>query len=164
MRKLFALCFISLLFAAGLSAAADRPARPRRDLVGLRVGMTEEAAHRRLEKMGHPRKEEQGEEEEEGREEVWEVRDPYFSHVIVGFDEGGRIRYVTAVAREGGRSRMRYSDVASLKTARQEGDVSINNYHFVWELSRRGKEPRCFVEARGRDPLYLSTYTIKKAE
>ncbi|HKQ52472.1 MAG TPA: hypothetical protein VJT74_08895 [Pyrinomonadaceae bacterium] len=81
------------------------------------------------------------------------MRDPFFSHVIVGFDEKERVRYVTAVAREGGTSRMRYSDVASLKTARQEGDVSINNYRYVWELARRGREPQ-----------YLSTYTIKKAE
>ncbi len=163
MRKLIALCFISLLVAACVSAAAERPVRPRRDIVGLRIGMTEEAARRRLEQIGRPRKEEQ-EEEEEGREEVWEVRDPFFSHVIVGFDEKERVRYVTAVAREGGSRRMRYSDVASLKTARQEGDVSINNYRYVWELARRGREPRCRVEARGRDPLYLSTYTIRKAE
>jgi hypothetical protein len=55
---------------------------------------------------------------------------------------------------------MRYSDVADLKRARQAGDVKINNYHYVWEA--RGRSPKTIVEARGRDPEYLSTYTIKK--
>lgn len=155
MRRLIALCFVSLLLAAGLSAAA---ASPRRDLVGLRVGMAKEAARRQLQKIGTLQR------EERKRQEVWEVRDEYFSHVIVGFDQQARVRFVTAVAREGGARRMRYGDVASLETARQEGDVAINNYHFVWELARRGREPRLLVEARGRDPQYLSTYTIKKAE
>lgn len=155
MRKLIALCFLLLVFAAGLGAAA---ASPRRDLVGLRVGMTKEAARRHLHKIGTLQR------EERKRQEVWELRDEYFSHVIVGFDQQARVRFVTAVAREGAGRRMRYGDVASLETARQEGDVSINNYHFVWELARRGREPRCLVEARGRDPQFLSTYTIKKAE
>lgn len=160
MRKLIALCFISSLLVAGLSAAAVRAASPRRDILGLRVGMTKEAARGQLQKIGTLQR------EERKRQEVWEVRDEHFSNVIVGFDQQARVRFVTAVAREGsGSARMRYSDVASLKTARQEGDVSVNNYHYVWELARRGsKEPRCLVEARGRDPLYLSTYTIRKAE
>jgi hypothetical protein len=158
MRKLIALCFISSLLAAGLSASASAADGPRRDILGLRVGMTKEAARGQLQKIGTLQR------EERKRQEVWEVRDDYFSHVIVGFDQQARVRFVTAVAREGGGQRMRYTEVASLKTARQEGDVSINNYHYVWELARRGKEPRLLVEARGRDPLYLSTYTIKKAE
>ena len=154
MRKLIALCFISSLLAVCPGAAAGQ----RRDVVGLRLGMTKEAARRQLQKIGTLQR------EERKRQEVWEVRDDYFSHVVVGFDQQARVRFVTAVAREGGARRMRYSDVASLKAARQEGDASINNYNYVWELARRGKEPRVLVVARGRDPEYLSTYTIKKAE
>ena len=158
MKKLVALCVLSALFAASVSAEVRRPAGPRRDIVGLRLGMTKEAARRHLQKIGNLQR------EERKRQEVWEVRDAYFSHIIVGFDDEGHVRFVTAVAREGGGRRMRYSAVASLKRARQEGDVSINNYNYVWDLAARGKEPQGIVVARGRDPLYLSTYSIKKVE
>jgi hypothetical protein len=158
MKKLAHLCLLTLLLIAGVSvAAAGREIKPRRDIVGLRLDMSKEDAHSRLQKIGTLQR------EERKRQEVWEVRDPYFSHVIVGFDQQSRVRFVTAVAREGGQ-RMRYSDVANLKKARQEGDVSINNYNYVWELAARGKQPKALVVARGRDPLYLSTYSIKKSD
>jgi hypothetical protein len=157
-RKLAALCLLPLLLTASISvAAAGRETRPRRDIVGLRLDMSKEDAHSRLQKIGTLQR------EDRKRQEVWEVRDPYFSHVIVGFDKQSRIRFVTAVAREGGQ-RMRYTDVANLERARQEGDVSANNYNYVWELSARGREPKGLVMARGRDPLYLSTYSIKKLD
>ena len=133
--KLATLCLLPLLLAASMGVAAGRETRPRRDIIGLRLDMTKEAAHSRLQKIGTLQR------EESKRQEVWEVRDPYFSHVIVGFDAQSRIRFVTAVAREGGQ-RMRYTDVANLKRARQEGDASINNYTYVWELAARGKEPK----------------------
>ncbi len=158
MRKLATLCLLTLLLTAGVSvAAAGRENRPRRDIIGLRLGMSKEDAHSRLQKIGTLQR------EERGRQEVWEVRAPYFSHVIVGFDKQSRIRFVTAVAREGG-ERMRYADVASLKKARQEGDASANNYNYVWKLAAHGKEPKGLVMARGRDPQYLSTYSIKKSD
>lgn len=147
-----------LLLTASVSvAAAGSEIRPRRDIVGLHLDMTKEEAHSRLQKIGTLQR------EERKRQEVWEVRDPYFSHVIVGFDKQARVRFVTAVAREGGQ-RMRYADVANLKKARQEGDASANNYNYVWELAARGKEPKGLVMARGRDPQYLSTYSIKKSD
>jgi hypothetical protein len=158
-KKLAHLCLLTLLLTAGVSvsAVAGRDNRPRRDIIGLRLDMTREDAHSRLQKIGTLQR------EERKRQEVWEVRDPYFSHVIVGFDKQSRVRFVTAVAREGG-ERMRYADVASLEKARQEGDVSANNYNYVWELAARGREPKGLVMARGRDPLYLSTYSIKKLD
>jgi hypothetical protein len=147
-----------LLLTVGMSvAAAGRDNGPRRDIVGLRLDMTKEDAHSRLQKIGTLQR------EERKRQEVWEVRDPNFSHVIVGFDKQSRIRFVTAVAREGG-ERMRYADIASLKKARQEGDVSVNNYNYIWELAAHGKEPKGLVIARGRDPEYLSTYSIKRLD
>ena len=122
MRKLATLCLLFLLLTAGMGVAAGRETGPRRDIFGLRLDMTKEDAHSRLQKIGTLQR------EERKRQEVWEVRDPYFSHVIIGFDKQSRIRFVTAVAREGGQ-RMRYTDVANLKKARQEGNVSINNYN-----------------------------------
>ncbi|HWT02225.1 MAG TPA: hypothetical protein VN256_18385 [Pyrinomonadaceae bacterium] len=157
MKKLALLCLLTLLLTASVSAAARSEIKPRRDIVGLRLDMTKEDAHSRLQKIGTLQR------EERKRQEVWEVRDPYFSHVIVGFDRQSRVRFVTAVAREGGQ-RMRYSDVANLKKARQEGDASINNYNYVWELAARGRQPKALVVARGRDPQFLSTYSIKKSD
>ncbi len=153
MKKRATLYLLCLLLAASAHAAVRQP---RRDILGIRLNMSKNAAHIRLEKIGHLQR------EEKKRQEVWEVRDKYFSHVIVGFDEEWRVRFVTAVAHDSGQQRMRYSDVAALKRARQEGDVKINNYHYVWELEARGRSPKTIVTARGRDPEYLSTYTIKK--
>jgi hypothetical protein len=154
MNKLIVGFLLSFLLAASASAFG---AEPRRDILGLRLGMSTEAAHTQLQKIGRL------ERNERKRQEVWEVRDRHFTHLIVGFDKAGQVRFVTAVARENG-ERMRYSDVADLKKARQLGDAAINNYHYVWELAAKRKEMKSFVVARGRDPQYLTTYSIKRAD
>ena len=155
MKKLVACCFLSLLVTASVNAFGREP---QREIMGLRLGMSKVAAHQQLQKIGRL------EREERKRQEVWEVRDPRFSHIIVGFDKGTQIRFVTAVAREDSQQRMRYRDVADLTKARQVGDIAIKNYHYVWELAARGKEPKSFIVVRGRDPEYLTTYSIKRAE
>lgn len=154
MKKIATLCLLSLLFAAGVSAAARSP---RRDIMGIRINMSKKAAHNVLQKIGQLQR------EERKRQEIWEVRDDYFTHIIVGFDTEMRVRFVTAVAREEGQ-RMRYSDVADISKARQAGNVTVNNYHYVWELAAQGKNPKCTVAARGRDPQFLKTYSIKRAD
>ena len=60
--------------------------------------------------------------ERDGRkqQETQEVKDERFSHVIVGFDKGEKLRPGTAVAREDEKAkRVRYSEIGDLKQARQ---------------------------------------------
>lgn len=128
-------------------------AEPRRELLGLSLDMSKQAAQRRLKELG------QLEREERKRQEVWKVRDPHFAYVLVGFDGEERLRYVTALARADG-TRLRYREVGDLKHARSVG--ATGNYHYIWELPARDKQPRIQVIVRGTDAEYLSSYSLKK--
>lgn len=157
MRKLVAGGLLSLLFAASVCAAGVQP-RPRRDILGIRIGMSAEAARSQLKKIGRFQK------EERKRHEVWEVEDFYFSHLIIQFDKAKLVHFVTAVAHaDAKRGRMRYEDVAELKKARQTGEAAKNNYRYEWGLAAAGKDPKINIVAWGRDPQYLQYYSIERA-
>ena len=138
---------------------ASVPAAPPTSIVGLRLNMNERTATQILNKMGRKEREE-GEEEEE-REEVWAIKHEQFSHVVVGYDEKG-VRYITAVANASAASRMRYTDVADTAQAEQRGDPQRNNFHYAWTLEANGKTPKMLVVARGRDPQFLETFSLKR--
>ena len=140
-------------------AVTPAPAKMPRDILGVELNMSEEAAERQLKKAGF-REREEGEEEEQ-REEIWAVKDPRFSHVVVGFDEHG-VRYITAVTRAESTQKMRYSDVSDTSQAQQKGDPQRNNFHYVWESAANGKQPHYLVVARGRDAQYLETFSLKR--
>ena len=156
MRKLTA-AFLRLFAAAAPApaTAAAKPA-PSRDIMGLRLNLSKDAARKLLKKLGHLQR------EERRRQEVWELNDPRYSHIVVGFDQEKRVRFVTAFTRPG--AKVRYDEVADLKRARQAGDISINVYHYVWELPARRGLPRVEVSAQGRDPNYLASYSIKRID
>lgn len=154
LKRTFALCAVVVLMCSIAAAAADAPAR---DILGVRLDMSKDAAHAVLQKLGRL------ERNERKRQEVWEITDPRFSHLLLGYDTAGKVRYVTAVAREKGQP-VRYSEVANLKTARQMGDPKINNFNFQWELSARGDNPKTHVIAQGRDPQNLHHLSLKKVQ
>jgi len=157
MKKLVAGGLLSFLFATSVYAVGAPPPS-RRDILGIRIGMNAEAARSQLQKIGRFQK------EERKRHEVWEVSDPYFSHLIIQFDKAKLVHFVTAVAREDAkRERMRYNDVAELKKARQTGEVGKNNYRYEWILAAAGKDPKINIVAWGRDPQYLQYYSIERA-
>lgn len=153
-KRTFALCAVLLLSYTIAAAAADAPAR---DILGIQLNMTKDAAHARLLKLGRL------ERNERKRQEVWEITDKRFSHLLLGYDTAGKVRYVTAVAREKGQP-VRYSEVANLKTARQMGDPKINNFNFQWELAARGDNPKTHVIAQGRDAQNLHHLSLKRIE
>ena len=153
MRRIFALCAVVILMCS-IAAAADSPAR---DILGLRLDMSKDAAHARLQKLGRL------EREERKRQEVWQITDKRFSHILLGYDVAGKVRYVTAVAREKEQP-TRYSDVADLKKARQMGDPKVNNFIFMWELEARGDNPKTQVIAQGRDPQNLQHLSLKRIQ
>lgn len=157
MKRIFALCAMLLLscsIAAAISAVADAPAR---DILGIRLDMSKTAAHARLQKLGRL------EREERKRQEVWLITDKRFSHILLGYDTAGKVRYVTAVAREKEQP-VRYADVADLKKARQMGDPKVNNFIFMWELEARGDAPKTQVIAQGRDPQHLHHLSLKRVQ
>ena len=150
LKRLVALCVLLLLVDVSIQAAGKEPPR---DVLGISIGMSTEAAHSRLQKLGRLEK------EERRQQEVWALqRDSDFAYLIVGFDKD-QVRYVTAKVREAGR-RMRYSDVADIKSARKV--IGAGNYEYIWQVAARGNRPAYLVVARGTDPNYLLYYSIKR--
>jgi hypothetical protein len=149
---LTAICLLSLHPSARANAAAGR-LKPQ--IMGIELSMSREAARVRLQTLGSL------EREDRKRQEVWAIRDPRISHLLVGYDAENRVRYVTALARTGA-NRIRYDEVADPKRAqRQEAQ---GNYRFTWEVEERRGQFAYVVIAHGRDPQYLESYSVKKVE
>jgi len=145
------LCLCLLLALAGLASAAQAKVKP--EIMGISLEMGREAAQTRLKALGHLEK------EDRKRQEVWAIKDPRISHLLVGYDAENRVRYVTAIARTAGR-RIRYQEIAELKTAQRSNYQG--NYRFTWEIPERRGQFAFVVIAHGRDPNFLDSYSIKK--
>ncbi len=103
--------------------------------------------------------------DERKRQEIWEVRDAFFSHLIVGFDKEDTLRYVTATAREDKEAkRVPYRAIGSLEAARQAGSVEIKNFNYEWELPAEKGMAKVLISARGRDPEFLSSLSLKRLD
>jgi len=147
--------FLSLLLAVSGFAASPISKEPAPEILGICLGMSKQDAHARLNKIGSLEK------EERKRQEVWVVTDQRVSHLIVGFDGNLRVRYVTAIARPGS-PRIPYGEVGNLKAAQQKSNQG--NYKFTWEVGARRGQPAYLIVARGRDPQYLDSYSVKKLD
>jgi len=148
---------ISLLVCGIALLVTARESKPERAILGIHLDMPREAAQKRLQEIGKFVR------DERKRQEVWEVRDKNFSHLIVGFDAKDRLRYVTAVAREDKEAiRMAYREVGDLKQARQAGDPKIKNFNYEWDLPAQNRDPQALASARGRDPEFIATYSLKR--
>ena len=149
MKRRLSVCL--LLFVSTLATAA--PAKLRPEIMGVALGMNRDAAHARLKSIGNLEK------EERKQQEVWALRDPRISHLLVGYDDESRVRYVTAIARQGG-PRIRYQEVADLKSAQRVENQGAHK--FTWEVAERRGQFAYVMIARGRDPRYLDSYSVKK--
>ena len=150
-KRTFSFCL--LLALAAMAGAAQAKVRP--EIMGVALEMSREAAQARLKAIG------QLEKEDRKRQEVWAIKDSRFSHLLVGYDADYRVRYVTAIARTDG-PRMRYQEVADLKSARRLNNQG--NYRFTWDIPERRGQFAFVVIAHGRDPNFLDSYSIKKLE
>jgi hypothetical protein len=121
--------------------------------MGISLDMSRDAARARLQAIGNLEK------EERKRQEVWAVKDGRISHLLVGYDADNRVRYVTALARTDG-PRIRYQEIADLKSA-QQSHVQ-GNHKFTWEVAARRGHVAYLLIARGHDPQYLDSYSVKK--
>ncbi len=146
--------FLVLCVFAAMGNAAEGP---KREILGVNLTMPKSEVLERLKALG------KFERDESKRQQIWKIEDESFSHVIVGFDKEDRLRFITAVAREGeGAKGVGYGDVGELKTAKQAGNEEIKNFVYEWQLPAAGKDPAAVVYARGRDPKLLSTWTLKR--
>lgn len=131
----------------------------QRQILGIDFKLAKDDVHKRLNEIGSfVRAERKG-------QEIWQIRDPSFSHLIVSFGKDGMLRFVTAVAREdAGAKRVSYEEIGNLKKARQAGDPSIKNFNYEWDLPSQDGNPRTLINARGRDPAFLTTHSLKKVD
>ena len=134
-------------------AAADAKTRPQ--IMGVSLSMSREAALARLKSLGRL------EREERKRQEVWAVNDARVSHLLVGYDAEYRVRYVTAIARNGG-PRIRYQEVVDVRHAERSNNQG--NYKFTLEVDARRGQFAYITVAHGRDPQYLDSYSVKRVD
>lgn len=134
---------------AGARAKARLPVR---EYFGLRLGMSRDAAHERIERVsraaGHGR-----EEEEEGGE-TWTLTDRRFRYVALGFDDLGRLSWYSLFARPGG-AHVLLRNLGDLGRARRRG-----NFIYVWTDSARAGHAGCQIIARSQNPDTLQSLSI----
>jgi hypothetical protein len=147
-----AVCCLLLLAAACSASDEGKP-----EILGVRLGMSREEAHARLEAIGKLEK------QERRQQEVWRLEgDPSYSHLMVAYDrEHKTVRYVTAVASEQGR-RVPYAEVVSLGRARLESTPASRAY--TEEFPASSGRPGFVAKAIGADPTYLKYYSVKSAD
>lgn len=159
-RRTFSLC-VMLVFTIVALTPSFAMTLPR-DVMGVRLDANEEAMHRTLRPLGTKRSEDEGEVEENGGEEIWDIKsEPRFDRLIVGLNRRKRVSYVTALARDGGRQ-VRYTEIGDLKKAHKE--VAGNFYRYTWEVKSGKPERDYFIIAQGRDPQFLNSLSIKKKQ
>lgn len=130
-----------------------------REILGINLKMTKEDAEKRLREIGAFVR------DEAGWQEVWKIRDGSFSHLIIGSGKDGKLHYVTGVAREDKEAkRVAYDAIGNLKKARQGGDPAIKNFSYQWDLPAGEGYPHMLVIAAGRDPKFLTTYSLKNLD
>jgi hypothetical protein len=140
-----------------LAAACATSSEPKPEILGVRLGMSREEAHARLQEIGKLEK------EERKQQEVWRLEgDPSYSHLMVAYNkEYTSVRYVTAVANEQGR-RVSYADVINIGSARLESSQSSRTY--TQETPARADQPSFITKAIGADPTYLKYYSVERAD
>jgi hypothetical protein len=147
--------WLPVALALALAAGTAEARGPLRDVLGIAPGMSEEDAHRRLERFGTKQGgEEEGEEREEGGREIWTLRHPRFTYVMLVVDADKRVQVVQGYL-DKHRKPLRYADVGDLKQARRTG-----SYIYVWDVPARGDQPALQIQARGADPRFPGNYSV----
>ena len=150
-RRFVAVCCLLLL-----SAACAGTAEPKPEILGVRLGMSRDEAHARLQQIGKLEK------QERKQQEVWRLEgDPNYSHLMVAYNrEYTSVRYVTAVANEHGR--VPYADVVNLDGARLESTQASRTY--TQEIPARSDRPGFIARAIGTDPTHLKYYSVERTD
>jgi hypothetical protein len=153
MKITVAICCLLLLLATACSTVVE--SKP--EILGIRLGMSREEAHARLQTIARLEK------EERRQQEVWRLTgDPSYTHLMVAYNKGyTSVRYVTAVANEQGR-RIPYAEVINLDGARMESTQASRTY--TQETPARDGQPGFVTKAIGDDPTYLKYYSVERTD
>jgi hypothetical protein len=139
-----------LLFSVAPLAAARQPAP---QILGLRLGMSFDQAHARLNDIAQFKSEDEG-------QQVWTLtHDQRYQYIIIGFDRDRHVRYVTALARPEGKP-VSYAEVGDLAHATRTGGPG--NLRYTWRVRDKGGRLEYLVIAKGKDQRHLDRYAIKR--
>jgi hypothetical protein len=148
MRRPTLLAF--LLFILTALAVAKQPAP---QILGLRLGMSFDRAHARLNEIGHFKSEDEG-------QQVWQLSyDKHYQYLIVGFDRDRTVRYITVLARPHGQP-VNYADVGNLAEATRSGGVG--NLRYTWKANDKKGGFEYLAIAKGKDHRHLNRYAVKR--
>lgn len=87
--------FAFLILSLSTFAVGKQPA-PAPQILGIRLGMSYNQAHTRLNEIGKFKSEDEG-------QQVWTLaHDKHYQYLIIGFDRDRNVRYVTVLARPDG--------------------------------------------------------------
>ena len=141
-----------LLFSVAPLAAARQPAP---QILGLRLGMSYDQAHARLNDIAQFKSEDEG-------QQVWTLtHDQRYQYVIIGFDRDRHVRYVTALARPEGKP-VSYAEVGDLAHATRTGGPG--NLRYTWRVRDKGGRLEYLVIAKGKNQRHLDRYAIKRLD
>jgi len=139
-----------LLFSVAPLAAARQPAP---QILGLRLGMSYDQAHARLNDIAQFKSEDEG-------QQVWILsHDQRYQYAIVGFDRSRQLRYITVLARPEGKP-VSYSDLGDLASATRSGGPG--NLRYTWKAHDDIGGFEYVVIAKGKNNRYLDRYAVKR--
>jgi hypothetical protein len=139
------------LFLSLAPLAAARQPAPW--ILGLRLGMSYTQAHSRLCEIGQFKSEDEG-------QQVWILsHDQRYQYAIVGFDRSRRVRYITVLARPGGKP-VSYSDIGHIANATRSGGPG--NLRYTWKAHDERGRFEYLVIAKGKNHRYLDRYAVKR--
>jgi hypothetical protein len=145
--------FLSFLLFNLTAFAVGKQAPPSPQILGLRLGMSYERAHARLNEIGRFKSEDEG-------QQVWTLRnDKHYQYLIIGFDRERTVRYVTVLARPDGQP-VSYADVGNLADATRTGGAG--NLHYTWKANDKKGGFAYLAIAKGKDKRYLNRYAVKR--
>ena len=150
-----AITILCLLIITASCSQAGAP-RPAPEILGVRLGAGRDETTRRLGEIGRLEK------EERKQQEVWALHDhPSYSHLIVSYDKEYKgVRFVTAVAKEGGRP-VRYGEV--LDTGKAQREQAGQNVTYTLTVQAQDGQPGYVVKAIG-DSANLKYYSVEKLD
>lgn len=142
-----------IVIAALAGACAVKSSLPQ-DIFGIRLGMNRADAQKHLEEIA------EFERDDRKQQQIWRLKnDARYSHIVLGFDKSGQVRYITVFA-DKSKVRTRFSEIGDVSAAKAE--ILEPHHKFIWEVGKNGEKPAFFVEAYGTEKDFLSSYSLSK--
>lgn len=149
LRRILIASWLVLLVAGAQQHVAGKD--PTREVLGLRLGMSEQSARSRLQKIATWQKP-----AFKKRLEVWTLsHDPTYNYLVVKF-KNSQLIFVQAVVHP--TAQVRYDDLGSLADAVTRSDGHTHAYE--WKIKPRGKKAGYLLIARGSNPEFLTSYSL----